>query len=66
MHFSLPLFNFTQSKDKCASYSFTTKQLTHSMGQVSFVVKYSFVDTSRFTSKNAWNRLVKGRLHKME
>ena len=40
VHLSLPLFNFTQWKDKCASYSFTTKKLTHSMCQVSLVVKY--------------------------
>ena len=39
MHLSLHL-NFTQWKDKCASYSFTTKILTHSMCQVSLVVKY--------------------------
>ena len=37
---SLPLFSFTQWKDKCASYSFTTKKLTHSLCQVSLVVKY--------------------------
>ena len=29
-----------QWKDQCASYSFTTKKLTHSMCQVSVVVKY--------------------------
>ena len=40
MHLSLPLFNFTQWKDKCTSCSFTTKKLTHSMCQVSLVVKY--------------------------
>ena len=40
MHLSIPLFNFTQWKDKCTSYSFTTKKLTHSMCQVSLVVKY--------------------------
>ena len=40
MHLSLPLFNFTQWKDKCESLSFTTKKLTHSMCQVSLVVKY--------------------------
>ena len=39
MHLSLPLFNFTQWKDKCTSYSFTTKKLTHSMCQVSLVVR---------------------------
>ena len=38
VHLRLPLFNFTQWKDKCASYSFTTKKLTHSMCQVSLVV----------------------------
>ena len=43
MHLSLPLFSFTQWKDKFASYSFTTKKLTHSMCQVSLVVKYIFV-----------------------
>ena len=37
----LPLFNFTQWEDKCASYSFTTKKLTNSMCQVTLVVKYS-------------------------
>ena len=42
MHLSLPLFSFTQWKDKCASYSFTTKKLTHSMCRVSLVVKYIF------------------------
>ena len=26
-------------------------------------IVYSFVDTSRFPSKNAWNRLLKGKLH---
>ena len=26
-------------------------------------IVHSFVDTSRFSSKNAWNRLLKGRLH---
>ena len=40
MHLTLSLFNFTQWKDKCTSYSFTTKKLTHSMCQVSLVVKY--------------------------
>ena len=40
MHLSLLLFNFTQMKDKCASYSFTTQKLTYSMCQVSLVVKY--------------------------
>ena len=39
MHVSLPLFNSTQWKDKCASYSFTNKTLTHSICQVSSVVK---------------------------
>ena len=39
MHLSLPLFSFTQWKDKCASYSFTTKKLTYSVCQVSLVVK---------------------------
>ena len=43
VHLSLPLFSFTQWKDKCASYSFTTKNLTHSMCQVSLVVKYSLL-----------------------
>ena len=38
--FSLPLFSLTQRKDKSASYSFTTKIMTHSMCQVSLVVKY--------------------------
>ena len=38
--FSLPLFSLTQRIDKCASYSFTTKIMTHSMCQVSLVVKY--------------------------
>ena len=42
MHLSLPLFSFTQWKDKCASYSLTTKKLTHSMRQVSLVVKYDY------------------------
>ena len=45
MHLSLPLFSFIQWKDKCASYSFTTKKLTHSMCQVSLVVKYMIVNT---------------------
>ena len=40
MHISLPLINFTQWKDEYTSYSFTTKILTHSMCQVSLVVKY--------------------------
>ena len=40
VHLSLPLFNFMQWKDKCVSYSFTTKKLTHRMCQVSLVVKY--------------------------
>ena len=40
VHLSLPLFNFTQWKDRCASCSFTTKNLTHRMCQVSLVVKY--------------------------
>ena len=40
-HCSLPLSNFTQWKDKCASYSFTTNNLTHSVYQVSLVVKYT-------------------------
>ena len=40
MHLSLPLFIFTQLKDKCRLYSFTTKKLTHSLCQVSLVVKY--------------------------
>ena len=40
VHLSLPLFNFTQWKDKCATYSFTTKTLTHSKCQVSLVVEY--------------------------
>ena len=44
MHLSLPLFNFTQWKDKCASYSFTTKKLTYSMCQVSLAVKYTIVN----------------------
>ena len=26
-------------------------------------IVHSFVDTSRFPSKNAWNRLLKGKLH---
>ena len=30
-----------QWKDKCASYSFTTKKLTNSMCQVCLVVKYT-------------------------
>ena len=42
MHLSLPLLNFTQWEDKCASYSFTTKKLTHIMCQVSLVVKYIY------------------------
>ena len=46
MHLSLPLFKLTQWKDKCASYSFTTKKLTHSMCQVSLVVKY-IINSSR-------------------
>ena len=51
MHLSLPLFSFTQRKDKCASYSFTTKILAHSMCQVSLVVKYSiFKDNSVISS----------------
>ena len=40
VHLSLPLFNLTQWKDTCASYSFTTKKLTNNMCQVSLVVKY--------------------------
>ena len=28
VHLSLPLLSFTQWKDKCASYSFTTKKFT--------------------------------------
>ena len=40
MHLSLPLFSFTQWKVKFTPYSFTTKKLTHSMCQVSLVVKY--------------------------
>ena len=32
-----------QLKDKCASYSFTTKNLTYSVCQVSLVVKYIFL-----------------------
>ena len=40
VHLSLPLFNFTQEKDKCALYLFTTKKLTHSRCQVFLVVKY--------------------------
>ena len=43
MHLSLYLFNFKQWKDKCTSYSITTKKLTHSMCQVSLVVKYMYV-----------------------
>ena len=43
MILSLSLFNFTQWKDKCASYSFTTKTLIHSMCQVSLVVKYNIL-----------------------
>ena len=43
VHLSLPLYNFTQWKDKSASYSFTTKKLTHSLCQVSLVVKYSIL-----------------------
>ena len=41
VHLSLPLFNFTQWKDKCASYLFNTKTLTHRLCQVSLVVNYS-------------------------
>ena len=40
MHLSQPLFNLTQWKDKCTSYSFTSKKMTHSSCQVSLVVKY--------------------------
>ena len=39
MHHNLPLFNFTECKDKYASYSFT-KKMTRSMCQVTLVVKY--------------------------
>ena len=53
MHLSLPLFSFTQWKDKCASFSFTTKKLTHSMCQVSLVVKYM-----RFKSAQQMNVLI--------
>ena len=42
MHLSLPLFSLTQWKDKCASYSFTTKKLTHSICQVSLAVKHKW------------------------
>ena len=42
VHLSLPLFNFTQWKDKCASCSFTTKKMTHRWCQVSLAVKYIF------------------------
>ena len=45
VHLSIPLFSFMQLKDKCASYSFTTKELTHSMCQVSLVVKYLSVQS---------------------
>ena len=48
MHLSLPLFNFTQWKDKCTSYSYSTKILTHSMCQVSLVVKYIWAATWDF------------------
>ena len=41
VYLSLPLFNFTLWKDSCALCSFTTKKkMTHSMCQVSLVVKY--------------------------
>ena len=44
VHLSVPLFSFMQWKDKCASYSLTTKKMTHSMCQVSLVVKYMLVE----------------------
>ena len=43
MHLSLLLFDFKHRKDKYASYLFTTKKSTHSMCQVSLVVKYIFL-----------------------
>ena len=43
-HVSLPLSKFMHLKDKCTSYSFTTKKLTHSMCQVSLVVKYIYIN----------------------
>ena len=43
VHLSLRLFSFMQRKDKCASYSFTTKKVTHIMCQVSLVVKYILI-----------------------
>ena len=51
MHLRLPLFNFTHWKDKCASNSLTTKELTHSICPVSLAVKYiilAFNTTSRY------------------
>ena len=54
VHPSLPLFTFRQWKDKCTSYSFTTKKLTHSMCQVSLVIKYTNFEENR--SINAQNR----------
>ena len=66
VYHSLPLYNFTQWKDKCASYSFNTKKLTYSMCQVSLIVKYSYlvVDSyllmanftnSKYSNKRMWN-----------
>ena len=49
MHLSLLLFNFTQWKDKCTSYSFTTKKLSHNMCQVSLVVKYTLIIYVQYT-----------------
>ena len=43
MHLSLPLFDFTQHKNKCASlriHLLPKKKLTNSVCQVSLVVKY--------------------------
>ena len=51
MHLSLPLFNFTQWKDKCTSCSFTTKKLTHSMCQLSLVVKYIYQEYVLLTNR---------------
>ena len=51
VHLRLPLFNFTQWKDRCASYSFTTKILTHIMCQVSLVVKYKYISLTTYFNR---------------
>ena len=45
VHLSLPLFNFTQWKNKCASYSFTQ----YVSG--SLVVKYTFTGEPKLVSQ---------------